>query len=93
MARSNPWGANETISRGASLARTDIAMDAFISEEDKILLYEKWNNNWGKPLELTGRVLSITTNLVAEAPWEEFLEVYGIEKATYLRTIAETNKR
>ena len=68
---------------GTSFAR-GVTIDPLISAEDAGVLYERWDNKWGEPLEFQGGAKAITCDMVANAPLKELVKVYGKARAERL---------
>ena len=61
---------------GGSYSRGTV-IDGYLSDEDIQKLYEKWDIEWGEPLEFQGGTKGITCEMVLEAPKTKFKEIMG----------------
>lgn len=89
MAKNSAAVPTFSIARGASLAR-GTTIDAYLSETDNDLLYEKWSDEWEYPLEFSGGVKAITCEMVVAVPFKEFKKIFG-RRAADIYAAAERN--
>lgn len=61
-----------------------IIIDQFLSDDDTKVLYERWKDKWGLPLEYPGAQYAITCDMVADAPFDELVSAYGKKLAVRL---------
>lgn len=68
---------------GTSFSR-GLTIDSLLKTEDAQVLYERWDNKWGEPLEFQGGAKAITCDMVAEVPLDKLVRVYGKARAERL---------
>lgn len=76
---------------GLSYAR-GLTIDPLLLEEDVAILYERWSNEWGEPLEFQGGAKAITCDMVARVPMAQMVKVYGKARANRYYLAAEPFK-
>lgn len=77
------------VRQGTSFAR-GVLIDGFLSEEDRLALYEKWDNEWGEPEQFQGGVdPAISCELVCQAPYDKFQKALGKARAERILAVAQ----
>jgi len=59
-------------------------VDQFLDAEDVKILYERWKDKWGLPLEYPGSQYAITCDMLAEVPFSDLTATYGKKLAVRL---------
>ncbi len=75
---------------GASFAR-GVTIDGFLSNGEAKVLYEKWDDGWGEPLEFHGGEKAITCEMVAAVPLTGLVKAFGSKFAKRLADVASKN--
>lgn len=75
--------------QGVRVPVVSASMDRFLEDEDLMILYERWQENWPAPVGLRGGGVLIRTNMVREVDWKELSTTYGPKRAKLYRDIAE----
>ena len=68
---------------GTSFSR-GLTIDSLLSTDDVQVLYGRWDNKWGEPLEFQGGSKAITCDMVSGVPIEKLVRVYGKARAERL---------
>lgn len=52
-------------------------IDGFLDDASIQKLYEKWDDDWGRPFEFRGGIVSLTAEIIIAAPEDRMKKVYG----------------
>jgi len=75
---------------GTAYAR-GTTIDPYLTDEDREVLYEKWDNAWGYPQEFHGGDTAITCEMVIEVSEGNLAKVFGKSRAGRILTAARSN--
>ena len=75
--------------RGLPIPVRSASMDRFLDEEDRRVLYERWQEDWPTPVGLQGGGLMVTAEMVRQISWKALSGAYGAKRAKVYKDIAE----
>lgn len=77
------------VRQGVPLVKRSPAMDRFLSETEKAMLYDKWPTEF---ILLQGGVKLVTCNMVSSLSWGQLVKAYGTKQAKIFKDIAKEHE-